>query len=238
MKIKTLKDIDVKGKKVLLRVDFNVPHHPEKGIVVDNTRIRAAIPTVNYLQDHGAKVIIMSHRGRPKGEVVEELRLDEVAKELEKVLEHPVKKLHYCVGPEVKEEIAKMQAGDVILLENTRFHKEEEANEPEFIKKLAVLGDVFVSEAFGAVHRAHASTAGIADYLPAVAGLLLEREIEILQPLLENPKRPLVLVIGGAKMDTKIGVLKSFVHKADTFLLGGALASTFLRAKGLDMGNS
>lgn len=238
MKLKTLKDIDVKGKKVLLRVDFNVPHCPEKGIVVDNTRIRAAIPTINYLQDHEAKVIIMSHRGRPKGVVVEELRLNEVAKELEKVLEHPVKKMDCCIGNAAETAIAQMQPGDVLLLENTRFHAEEEANDPGFIKKLASLGEIFVSDAFGAVHRAHASTAGLADHLPSVAGLLLEREMEILTPLLAKSERPLVLVIGGAKIDSKIGVLKSFVDKADTFLMGGALANTFLKAKGFDMGAS
>ena len=180
----------------------------------------------------------MSHRGRPKGVVVEELRLNEVAKELEKVLEHPVKKMDCCIGNAAETAIAQMQPGDVLLLENTRFHAEEEANDPGFIKKLASLGEIFVSDAFGAVHRAHASTAGLADHLPSVAGLLLEREMEILTPLLAKSERPLVLVIGGAKIDSKIGVLKSFVDKADTFLMGGALANTFLKAKGFDMGAS
>lgn len=236
--IKTLKDVNVKGKRVLLRVDFNVPICERRGVVTDNTRIQASLPTVKYLVDHFAKVIVMSHLGRPEGKVKENLRLCKVAKEFSKLSGYKVKKLNYLIGRDVKDEISKMKNGDILVLENTRFYKEEELNDPKFVKKLASLGDIFVSDAFGVVHRKHASTAGIADYLPSYAGLLLEKEIRSLNPLLRDPKRPLTLIVGGSKIATKIGVLQNFMDKTDYFLIGGGLANTFLYAAGYNVGRS
>lgn len=236
--IQTLKDASVKGKRVLLRVDFNVPICEKRRVVTDNTRIQASLPTIKYLVDYGAKVIVMSHLGRPNGTVKENLRLCKVAKELSKLSGHKIKKLDYLIGKDVEDEISKMKNGDIVVLENTRFYKEEELSDPKFVKKLAKLGDIFVSDAFGVVHRKHATTAGIADYLPAYAGLLLEKEIRGLTPLLRNPQRPLTLIVGGSKTATKIGVLKNFMDKADYFLIGGGLANTFLYATGYNIGKS
>jgi len=236
MNKKTVKDINVTGKRVLVRVDFNVPL--AEGKVADDTRLRAALPTIQYLLDQGAKVILMSHLGRPKGKVVEELRMDPVAERLSELLGRPVRKLDDCVGDEVKAAVAEMRPGDVILLENTRFHPEERKNDPDFAKKLAELADVFVNDAFGTAHRAHASTVGVAQYLPAVAGLLMEKELNFLGKALESPERPFVALLGGAKISDKIGVIENLLTRVDALLIGGGMANTFLKAQGYEVGQS
>ncbi|HIC94599.1 MAG TPA: phosphoglycerate kinase [Anaerolineae bacterium] len=236
MNKKTVKDINVTGKRVLMRVDFNVPL--AEGKVADDTRLRAALPTIQYLLDQGAKVILMSHLGRPKGKVVEELRMDPVAERLSELLGRPVRKLDDCVGDEVKAAVAEMRPGDVILLENTRFHPEERKNDPDFAKKLAELADVFVNDAFGAAHRAHASTVGVTQYLPAVAGLLMEKELNFLGKALESPERPFVALLGGAKISDKIGVIQNLLTRVDALLIGGGMANTFLKARGYEVGQS
>jgi len=236
MNKKTVKDINVTGKRVLMRVDFNVPL--AEGKVADDTRLRAALPTIQYLLDQGAKVILMSHLGRPKGKVVEELRMDPVAERLSELLGRPVRKLDDCVGDEVKAAVAEMRPGDVILLENTRFHPEERKNDPDFAKKLAELADVFVNDAFGAAHRAHASTVGVTQYLPAVAGLLMEKELNFLGKALESPERPFVALLGGAKISDKIGVIQNLLTRVDALLIGGGMANTFLKAQGYEVGQS
>lgn len=237
MELKVLHDLNPKSKRVLLRVDFNVPTD-EKRNITDDTRIRAAIPTIKHLVTKGAKVIVMSHMGRPKGKVVDDLRLDKVAETLSSLISMPVRKIHECIGESVEKEVAKMFDGEILVLENTRFYHGEEMNAREFTEQVAKLGDAFVSDAFGAVHRAHSTTVGLADFLPSYAGLLLEKEIKVLSSILENPRKPVVLVMGGAKIDTKIGVLKNFVDKGDMFLIGGGLANTFLYASGYDIGDS
>ena len=236
MNKKTVKDINVTGKRVLVRVDFNVPL--AEGKVADDTRLRAALPTIQYLLDQGAKVILMSHLGRPKGKVVEELRMDPVAERLSELLGRPVRKLDDCVGDAVKAAVAEMRPGDVILLENTRFHPEERKNDPQFAKKLAELADVFVNDAFGTAHRAHASTVGVAQYLPAVAGLLMEKELNFLGKALESPERPFVALLGGAKISDKIGVIENLLTRVDALLIGGGMANTFLKAQGYEVGQS
>ena len=233
---KTIKDIDLKGKRVLVRVDFNAPL--KEGKVADDTRLRAALPTIRYLLDQGTKVILMSHLGRPKGKVVDGLRLDPVAKRLSELLGLPVRKLDDCVGDEVKAAIAGMKPGEVVLLENTRFHPEESKNDPDFARKLAELADVFVNDAFGAAHRAHASIVGVAGYLPAVAGLLMEKELSFLSKALESPERPFVAILGGAKISDKIGVIRNLLPKVDALLVAGGMANTFLKAKGYGVGES
>lgn len=240
MQIRTLHEIpEPKGKKVLLRVDFNVPINKETGDIQDDTRIVESLNTINYLRLKGAKLIIMSHLGRPDGQVKEELRLTKVAQHLSKLLDLPVKKVDQVVGAEVKKAIEEMSDGEIVMLENLRFHAEEEKCEANFTKELASLGDIFVNDAFGTAHRRHASTAGLADYLPAYGGLLIEKEIKSLAPLLtENINRPLTMIFGGAKIDTKIGVIKNFINKADYFLMGGGLANTFLHAAGYNIGES
>ncbi len=235
--MKTLHDLDPKDKRILVRVDFNVPMDSERNIT-DDTRIRKALPTLEYLAERGAKVIVMSHMGRPKGQKVDDLRLDKVAERLGELVDFPVSDVHECIGPDAEAAVSDMSAGEILLLENTRFYHGEEMNDREFTEQIAKLGDVFVSDAFGAVHRAHATTAGLADFLPAYAGLLLEREIEVLSSILEGAKEPVVLIMGGAKIDTKIGVLKNFIDKGDAFLVGGGLANTFLYAAGYDVGES
>lgn len=230
---KTVRDIDVNGKRVLVRVDFNVPL--ENGKVADDTRIRAALPTIRYLLDHNAKVILMSHLGRPKGQVKEALRMDPVAEQLAKRLGRPVKKLDQTVGPEVEAAVAEMAPGDVILLENTRFNPGEKENDPQFAQQLAALADIFVNDAFGSAHRAHASTVGVAQYLPTVAGFLMERELKMLGETLTNPKEPFAAILGGAKISDKIGVLKALLKKAEYVLIGGGMANTFLKARGIDV---
>jgi phosphoglycerate kinase len=236
MKKKTIRNIDVKGKRVLVRVDFNVPLRD--GEVTDDNRIQAALPTIKALLDDGAAVILFSHLGRPKGNVVPELRMGPVADRLSALLDRPVKKLDDCVGADVEAAVAEMEPGDIILLENTRFHAEEKANDPEFAKRLASLGDIFVNDAFGAAHRAHASTAGVAEYLPSVAGLLIEKELEFLSMATENPEHPLIAILGGAKVSDKIGVIDNLLAKCDRLLIGGGMANTFFEAMGYEMGDS
>jgi phosphoglycerate kinase len=233
---KTVKDIPVQGKRVLVRVDFNVPL--AEGEVEDDTRIRAALPTIQYLLAQGASVILMSHLGRPKGKVVEELRMDPVARRLSELLGTQVTKLDDCVGPEVAQAAAKLEPGQILLLENLRFHPQEESNDQGFARQLASLADVYVNDAFGTAHRAHASTSGVARYLPAVAGLLMERELSFLGKALTSPKHPFVAILGGAKISDKIGVIQNLLHKADLLLVGGGMANTFLKAQGYEVGRS
>ncbi|NOZ28449.1 MAG: phosphoglycerate kinase [Chloroflexi bacterium] len=236
MNKKTVRDIDVKGKRVLVRVDFNVPL--SDGKVADDTRIRAALPTIQYLIDQGAKVILMSHLGRPKGQVKPEFSLKPVAEHLSQLLGKPVKMAPDCVGPEVEAMAAELQPGDVLLLENTRFHPEERKNDPAFAQQLAKLGDIYVNDAFGSAHRAHASTEGVAHYLPAVAGFLMEKELNFLGKALEAPERPFIAILGGAKISDKIGVIQNLLGKVDALLIGGGMANTFLQAQGYDMAES
>jgi phosphoglycerate kinase len=236
MKKKTIRDVDVQGKRVLVRVDFNVPL--EDGKIGDDTRIRAALPTIQALTSQGARAILMSHLGRPDGKVVEKLRLAPVAERLGELLGSPVTMAPDCVGPQVEQAVTRLQPGEVLLLENLRFHPEEEENDAAFAKQLASLGDVYVNDAFGTAHRAHASTEGVTHYLPAVAGLLMEREIDVMGRALENPARPFVAIVGGKKVSDKIGVLNNLLEKADQLLIGGAMANTFLRAKLLNVGKS
>lgn len=233
---KTIRDIDIDGKRVLVRADFNVPLRD--GRVADDTRIRAALPTIQYLLDHNAKVVLMSHLGRPKGEPKDELKMDPVAETLAERLGKRVKMLDQTVGPEVKRTVEEMAPGDVILLENTRFDPGEKKKDPEFSKQLAALADVFVNDAFGTAHRAHASTVGVAEYVPAVAGFLMERELQMLGDTMNNPKEPLAAILGGAKIIDKIGVLKVLIEKAEYVLIGGGMANTFLQAQGIDVQNS
>ena len=233
----SIRDIDLKDKTVFCRVDFNVPL--SGGQITDDTRIRAAVPTIQYLIDHGAKVILASHLGRPKGEVKDELRLDPVANRLSELLGRPVKKTNEVIGPEVEAAARALKPGDVLLLENVRFLPGEEKNDPELAKAFAALADVYVNDAFGAAHRAHASTEGIAHHLkPAVSGLLLEKELRVLGEALENPKRPFTAIIGGAKVKDKIGVISNLLNKVDNLIVGGGLAYTFIKAKGLEIGRS
>jgi phosphoglycerate kinase len=233
---KTVKDIDVKGKKVLVRVDFNVPM--KEGKITDDTRIRAALPTIQYLLDHGAAVILVSHLGRPKGGPDPVFSLKPVADYLATLLRMPVAFASDCIGP-IAEQAAKMlKSGEVLVLENTRFHPEEEKNDPGMAKQLAALADVFVNDAFGTAHRAHASTEGVAKFLPGVAGFLMEKEIQYLGQAVDNPKKPFVAILGGAKVSDKIGVIKNLLQKADTVLIGGGMANTFFKAQGYGMGDS
>ncbi|MFS0863974.1 phosphoglycerate kinase [Fredinandcohnia sp. 179-A 10B2 NHS] len=236
MNKKSVRDIDVKGKRVFCRVDFNVPM--KDGQVTDDTRIRAALPTIEYLRNEGAKVILASHLGRPKGQAVEELRLNPVAKRLGEHLGIEVHKTDEAFGSEVEQVIEQMSAGDVLLLENVRFYPGEEKNDAELAKKFAALADVYVNDAFGAAHRAHASTAGIAEHLPAVAGFLMEKEIEVLGKALSNPDRPFTAIIGGAKVKDKIGVIDNLLEKVDNLIIGGGLAYTFVKAQGHEVGKS
>lgn len=237
MNKRTIRDVSWAGKRALVRCDFNVPLD-DKGNITDDTRIRASIPTIQYLLDKGAAVILCSHLGRPKGKVVESMRLTPVAARLTELLGHPVLKFKDCIGPEVQASVHAIKPGEVILLENLRFHNEEEADDPAFAQKLADLGDVYVNDAFGTAHRSHASTAGVASYLPAVAGFLLEKEIEFLGNAVQNPKRPFVAILGGAKITDKIGVIQNLLTKADFILVGGGMANTFLKAKGYQMADS
>lgn len=233
---KTMKDVDVKGKRVFVRVDFNVPM--EDGKITDDTRIRAAIPTIEQLVNNGAKVILASHLGRPKGEVKEELRLTAVGERLAQLMNRPVNKLDESIGEAVESAVAQMQEGDIVLLENVRFHKGEEKNDEELSKSFAKLADLYVNDAFGAAHRAHASTEGIAKHIPALSGLLMEKELEVLGKALSNPERPFTAIIGGAKVKDKIGVIENLLDKVDHLIIGGGLSFTFIKAQGHDIGKS
>lgn len=232
----TMKDVDLKGKRVFCRVDFNVPM--KDGEVTDDRRIRAAVPTIEYLVENGAKVILASHLGRPKGAVNEDLRLAQAGSELSKLVHKKVKSLDESIGEKVEQEIAAMEDGDIILLENVRFHPGEEKNDAELAKSFAALADVFVNDAFGAAHRAHASTAGIAEYIPAVSGLLLEKELDVLGKALSEPERPFTAIIGGAKVKDKIGVIDHLLDVVDNLLIGGGLSYTFIKAQGHEIGTS
>ena len=233
---KTVRDVDVHGKRVLVRVDFNVPL--KEGKIVDDTRIRAALPTLRYLVERGARVIVASHLGRPDGRRDPRLSLRPVALRLAELIGRPVTLAEDCVGPAAEHAAADLIPGEILLLENVRFHPEEERNDPEFAKKLASLADIYVNDAFGTAHRAHASTAGVASYLPAVAGFLMEKELESLGGLLTAPARPFLAIIGGAKVSTKLAVLESLLARVDTLAIGGAMANTFFLAKGYHIGKS
>jgi len=240
MQKKTIKDLNknqLEGKRVLIRVDFNVPLN-EKLEITDDTRIKAVLSTIKYLTSHQAKVILMSHLGRPKGKVVEKLRLDPVAKRLSELLEQEVKKLNDCIGEEVEKIVSNMRKGEVALLENLRFYPEEEKNDYEFSKKLANLADIFVNDAFGTAHRAHASTFGVARMLPSYAGFLMAKEIEVLSSLIENPERPFVVLLGGAKISGKIEIVQNLLSIADRILIAGGMSYTCLAALGYEVGNS
>ena len=237
MNKKTVRDIDLKGKRVLARVDFNVPLDDDAK-VTDDTRIRAALPTINYLREQGAKVILCSHLGRPKGKVKPDLSLKPVAAYLSDLLGAPVVMATDCIGPDVAAAVASLKPGAVILLENLRFYPGEEDNDPEFAKALASLAEVYVNDAFGTAHRAHASTEGVTHYLPAVSGFLMEKELDFLGTALEEPTRPLVAILGGAKVSDKIAVIERLLGLADKVLIGGGMANTFFKAQGLEMGDS
>ncbi len=234
----TINDIDVKGKRVLVRVDFNVPVD-DKGNITDDRRIKAAIPTIKTLADRGAKVILVSHFGRPKGGPDNKYRMDNMAKRLGELMGTTIVKVNDCIGDEPKNAIANLVPGGIVLLENVRFYKEEEANDEGFAKKLSELADVYVNDAFGTAHRAHASTAGVAKFLkPAVSGYLMQKEIDIMGKALSNPERPFVAILGGAKVADKLGVIKNLLEKVDTLIIGGGMAYTFLKAQGSEIGKS
>ena len=233
---KTVEDVDVKGKKVLVRVDFNVPL--KDGQISDDTRIQAALPTIRYLLDHDAAVILMSHLGRPKGEVKPEFSLRPAAERLEELLGRPVQFVGETVGPKAEQAAKNLKPGEVLVLENTRFNPGETKNDPELAKKLASMADLYVMDAFGSAHRAHASTEGVAHYLPSVAGFLLEKEIRYLGGTIANPERPFIAIMGGAKISDKIGVIRNLLEKADQVLIGGGMANTFFKAQGYPIGDS
>lgn len=233
---KSITDIDVKGKKVLARCDFNVPM--QDGVITDVKRITGAMPTIKYLSEHGAKVILCSHMGRPKGEFNMKYSLAPVAAKISEYLGKPVIMAKDVIGEDAKAKAAALKDGDVMLIENVRFHKEEEKNDPEFAKELASMAEIFVNDAFGTAHRAHASTAGVADYLPAVCGFLIQKEISIMGKALEDPARPFVAILGGAKVSDKIGVINNLIEKVDTLIVGGGMAYTFFRALGNTTGTS
>jgi len=237
MQKKSVKDLNLKGKKVLMRADFNVPLD-ESGNITDDIRIRAALPTVEYILSQGGKLILMSHLGRPKGEVKENMRLTPVAKRIQELLNKPVKKLNDCIGPEVRDAVNDIKEGEILLLENLRFYKQETKNDPEFGKQLASLGDVFVNDAFGTCHRAHASTEGVTHYLESASGFLLQKEIDYFQKINTSAEKPFVLILGGAKVADKIPVIENMLNKVDTILIGGAMAYTFLKQTGVDIGSS
>ncbi|MCK5493674.1 MAG: phosphoglycerate kinase [Candidatus Omnitrophica bacterium] len=237
MNKKSVNDLDLKGKRVLVRVDFNVPLNKELQITDDN-RIKAALPTIKYIIEKGGKVVLMSHLGRPKGEIKQEFSLKPVAVRLSELLGQPVDMLDDCIGEKVKDKLNKMGEGEVVLLENLRFYKEETANDKDFAKKIASLGDVFVNDAFGTCHRAHASTEGVTHYLESAAGFLVQKEIEYFQKILTNPQSPFIFILGGAKVSDKIPVIKNMLDKADIILIGGAMAYTFMKSKGINIGSS
>lgn len=233
---KTIEDINVSGKRVLARCDFNVPL--KDGVITDDKRIVEALPTIKYLSEHGAKLILCSHFGRPKGEFKPEFSLAPVAKRLSELLGKDVALAADVIGPDAKAKAAALKDGDIMLIENVRFHKEEEKNDPAFAKELASLAEIYVNDAFGTAHRAHASTAGVADYLPSVCGYLIQKEIAVMGGALSNPKRPFVAILGGAKVSDKIGVITNLLSKVDTLIVGGAMAYTFFKALGYNIGDS
>ena len=235
--VSDLSDAQLRGKRVLVRVDFNVPMDKQKKTVKDDMRIVSSLPTIRYLIEKGSKVILVSHLGRPEG-VTEGLRMDPIAKRLEELLGKKVIKLDDCVGPEVERAIAAMEGGEIVMLENVRFHPEEEANDANFAKRLAALADVYVNDAFGTAHRAHASTEGVARILPGICGFLIAKELEIMGKALDDPKRPFVAIIGGAKVSTKISVIGNLARKVDTLIIGGGMIFTFLKARGVEVGRS
>ena len=237
MNKKTVKDINLKGKKVFVRCDFNVPMD-ENQKITDNTRIVAALPTIKYLLEQNCKIILASHLGRPKGEVKPEFSLKPVAKELSKLLGKDVIMANDVIGEDATSKAENLKEGEIMLLENVRFHREETDNDPEFAKKLASMAEIFVNDAFGTAHRAHASTTGIADYIPGVAGFLIEKELKFLGNAINNPERPFVAILGGAKVSDKIGVIDSLLDKVDTLMIGGGMAYTFFKAQGYNVGNS
>ena len=237
MNKKTVKDIDLKGKKVFVRCDFNVPMDENQNIT-DNTRIVSALPTIKYLLEQNCKLILASHLGRPKGEIKPEFSLKPVAKELSRLLGKEVIMAKDVIGEDAMTKSANLKEGEILLLENVRFHREETDNDPEFAKKLASMAEVYVNDAFGSAHRAHASTTGIASYLPAVAGFLIEKELKFLGNAVNNPERPFVAILGGAKVSDKIGVIDSLLEKVDTLMIGGGMAYTFFKAQGYEVGNS
>lgn len=235
---KTVEDIDVRSKRVIVRVDFNVPLSRDTGAISDDSRIRASLPTIKYLVDHRARVIICSHLGRPRGKVVEDLRMPPIGERLSQLLGLPVAMASDCIGPEVESKAGALKEGDILVLENLRFHPEEEKDDVGFARKLANLADIYVNDAFGTAHRAHASTVGVARYLPAVAGLLMDRELRVMEKLLHDPERPWGCIVGGAKVSDKIGLLRNMLKKVDTLLVGGGMAATFLKAQGYEVGQS
>ena len=235
---KAVEDIGVKGKKVLLRVDFNVPLNINTGAISDDSRIRASLPTIKYLVDHKAKVIICSHLGRPGGKVVESLRMAPIAQRLSQLMGLPVSTAPDCIGRKVESKVKTLKEGDILVLENLRFHPEEEADDAGFARKLARLADIYVNDAFGTAHRAHASTVGVAKYLPAVAGFLMKKELKVMEKLLHNPERPSACLIGGAKVSDKIELLQNMLRKVDMLLVGGGMAATFLKTQGYEVGHS
>ena len=234
----TVRDIEVEGKIILVRVDFNVPLNEKTGDITDDTRIQATLPTIRYLIERKARVILISHLGRPKGKIVDELRLTVLAQRLSQILGQQVGVATNCIGPEVEKSVESLESGDVLLLENLRFHSDEETGSASFAQALSRLADIFVNDAFGTSHRAHASIAGIANYLPAVAGLLLEKEVDTLGSLLENPAHPFAALLGGAKVSDKVGMLENIMNKVDSVLVGGGMAATFLKAKSYEVGSS
>ncbi len=237
MVLNTIRDADLTGKRVLIRVDFNVPL--KEGVVKDDTRIRAALPTIEYiLSQKGASLVVMSHFGRPKGKKNPEFSMAPIGKRFAELLGKPVKVAPDVIGPEVEAEVKALNAGEVLLLENVRFYPDEEANNPDYAKALASYGDVYVNDAFGTAHRAHASTEGVAHFLPSYAGFLIEKEVKFMAPLLENPEHPFVAIIGGAKVSSKIGVLQSLLRTCDTMVIGGGMAYTFLSVQGHKVGKS
>jgi phosphoglycerate kinase len=235
---KTIRDIDVEGKRVLVRVDFNVPLDINTGAISDDSRIRASLPTLEYLVEHKAKVILCTHLGRPEGKVVETLRIAPIAQRLSQLTGLPVKVAQDCIGAEVEKTARALSEGDILFLENLRFHSQEEANDPGFAQQLARLAEIYVNDAFGTAHRAHASTVGVARYLPAVGGFLMEKELEAMSTLLNAPDRPFACLIGGAKVSDKIGLLRNMLKRVDIFLVGGGMAATLLKAQGHEVGLS
>ena len=235
---RTVLDVDTAGRTVLVRVDYNVPFHPDTTEISDDSRIRASLPTLDHLLEQGSKVVLCSHLGRPNGQVVDELRMAPIARRLSELLDAPVSEAPDCVGPAAEDAVKLLEPGQAVVLENLRFHEGEESNDPEFAQGLASLADIYVNDAFGAAHRAHASTEGVAHLLPSVAGLLMAREIEMLGRTLESPDRPFAAILGGAKVSDKIAVLEDLSGRVDTLMIGGSMAATFLKASGLSVGKS